>query len=86
MRTDEIAPRVSLVEPEAARRKNWSVLNPAFGAILAALVAGAIAESVFQSFQAGNGFRTWWREASLAVFWFVMAIVGVVRGLKKSRS
>jgi hypothetical protein len=85
MRTDELAPRVSLFEPEAAQSKNWFVINPAFWAILAAFVAGAIAASVFQSLQTGNGFRTWWRLGCVAVFWFVMAIVGVVRGLNKSR-
>lgn len=85
MRTDKIAPRVSLTGSGTVQRMKWSVFNPAFGAILAALVAGVAAESAFQSFKAGNGFHTWWRDAIYAAFWFVMAIFGVVSGLNKSR-
>lgn len=85
MRTDEIAPRVSLVEPGAVHRRKWFAFSPAFAGILAAFIAGAIAESAFQSFQAGNGFHVWWRIALSATVWFVIAILGVARGLNKSR-
>jgi hypothetical protein len=85
MRTDEIAPRILLTGSETVQKKKWSVFNPAFGGILAALVAGVAAESAFQSFQVGNGFHVWWRDARSAAFWFVMAIFGVIRGLNKSR-
>jgi hypothetical protein len=86
MRIDETAPRVFSTGSGTTEKKKWSIFNPAFGAILAAFVAGLAAGSAFQSFQVGNGFHGWWRDASVAVFWFVMAFIGVVRGLSKSRS
>lgn len=81
MRTDEFVPRGSLTQTDSATGKKWSVFNPAFGGLLAALVAGLFAERVFQNYQAGIAFRELWREALMATFCFVMAIIGVVRGL-----
>jgi hypothetical protein len=60
------------------------VFNPASGELLAALVAGLFAESVFPSYQAGVAFRVWWREALMATFWFVMAVIRAVRGLNQT--
>ena len=83
MRTDEIAPRVALTPAESAQNKKWSVLNPAFAALLAAVVAGVFVGSAFQNYAAGVRFREWWREALSATVWFGIAIVGLVRGLNR---
>jgi hypothetical protein len=83
MRTDEIAPRVALTQEEPGQPKNWSLVNPAFGGIGAALVAGLYAESAFQSYASGSRFHEWWRGAVIAGGWLVMAVIAVVRGLNR---
>jgi len=83
MRTDEIAPRGSLTKTESSRE--WPSFNPAYSALVAALIAGLFLEAAFQRYQAGLPFREWWREALSVMAWFGIAIVGVMRGLKRTR-
>ena len=83
MRTREIEPRVPLTQTDSSAGRKRSVFNPAFGGLLAALVAGLFAESVSQSYPV-VAFRAWWREALMATFWFVMAVIGVVRDLNQT--
>jgi len=84
MRTDEIAPRISLSDADDVQRKKWVVFNPAFRGLLSAFIAGLYADSAFHAYQAGMGFDVRLRVFT-ATLWFGMAAVGVVRGLRKAR-
>lgn len=85
MRTDEIAPRVTIVDSGIKKSKTLSVLNPAFGAIFCALIAGMKWQLALQTIQAGKSAEGWLFDAFFGLSWFVLAIVGVLRGLRKNR-
>jgi hypothetical protein len=84
MRTDELAPRGSLIQTNTSQERKWPPFNPAYGALFLALVAGLFAESAFQSYQNGLPLREWWREVLSIGLFFGMAVVGVVRGLHRA--
>ncbi|MGA2096219.1 MAG: hypothetical protein ABSH39_07965 [Candidatus Acidiferrum sp.] len=83
MRTDEIAPRGSLTKTDSPWV--WPLFNPAHAGLGAAFIAGLFAEVAFQRYQEGLPFREWWREVFSVATWIGMAIVAVLRGLKRVR-